>query len=182
MKKCLWMLSFGVLASIFSVGADAQVLPRNRTPFKVTVQAPTQTPAPKVTAATTESKELGPVACAVIRGHLRDEYRKQGMGVIERVRKANEATDDVINGLKADAERVAAGKVSGAKFGAIGDGKIWDTIVGFFKSPMGQALLQALMDLLIHSLGKGDTVFPHWYVLNLDTRDRISEYSFPLVV
>lgn len=148
MKKFLGLSFFGVLASILVSGssADAQLLPRNRVVLLAT-PAPVKAQAPAPVAAEA-SKKLGPVACAVVRMHLRDEYKKKGMSLVERVRKANEATDDVINGLVADAEKVA-----GKKFGAIGDGTILNVIIEFFKSPQGQALIAALIELLIHSLG-----------------------------
>lgn len=109
---------------------------------------PSAPAAPPVEAAvTSDSKTLGPVACEAVRVHLRREYRKQGMGLIESVRAANKVSDEVINGLVPNAE-----KASGQKFGAIGDGKILQAILDFLKSPAGQQLIDALVKMLIDLL------------------------------
>lgn len=95
-------------------------------------------------------KQPGPVFCAAVRAHLRQEFRKQGMGFAEAVRKANQVTDDVIAGLLPDAEKVASAKM-GAKVevGAIGDGKILKAITDFLSSPAGQEIMAALIKLLL---------------------------------
>ena len=151
---CLGFASLAVWAVTVETGAaESQLFPRNRAKVGTVnpiPNAPKTAPLPMAQpAGAGESKKLGPVACVVIRQKLRDEYKKQGMGLVERIRKSNEATDDVINGLMADAEKVAAAKVAGAKFGAIGDGTIIQAIIDFFKSPQGQALIDALIQLLI---------------------------------
>lgn len=95
-------------------------------------------------------RQPGPVFCAAVRAHLRQEFRKQGMSFGESVRKANQVTDDVIAGLLPDAEKVASAKM-GAKVevGAIGDGKILKAITDFLSSPAGQEIMAALIKLLL---------------------------------
>ena len=144
MKRVLGLSVFGIMATLFAVGsADAQLFAR-----RVVVAVPVQASPVQGKAEAGAGKKLGPVACAVVRMHLREEYRKKGMGLVERIKKANEASDDVINGLVPDAEKVA-----GKKFGAIGDGTIIQAIIDFLNSPAGKALIDALIQLLIHALG-----------------------------
>lgn len=124
-------------------------------------------------AAAGESKKLGPVACAVVRIHLTKEYQKQGLGRVAALRKAREADDETINGLVAEAEKVAQTKMAGAKFGQIGDGSFIQAIVDFFKSPAGQALIQALIELITHLLAVSTPAPPDLY---LDQRDLIGQW------
>lgn len=92
------------------------------------------------------AKKPGAVFCIAVRAKLRQEFRAKGYGLLESIRMANAASDEVIAGLIADAEKMSGVKVVGT---AIGDGKIIDAIIGFFKSPQGQALLDALIKLLL---------------------------------
>lgn len=55
------------------------------------------------------------------------------------------ATDDVIETAVEDVE----GATGELKTGAIGDGKIIDAIIEFFKSEQGKALIDALIKLLL---------------------------------
>lgn len=183
MKKVLLGLTF-LFASI-GLSAAPQLFPRHRAvvvqsaflPVPGVAPTPMQPPAAPVEGAFGASKKLGPVACAAVRMHLRKEYRKQGLGIVESISKANEATDAVINGLVPDAEKVAGASVAGAKFGAIGDGTLIQAIIEFFKSPQGQALIKALIDMIIHMLAV-DVVQPHVdYTLHLDQRDTIYTFS-----
>lgn len=147
MKRLIGLLAFVSFAVLFTAGeSDAQLLPRKR--IVLTTSAPVVQPPAATPVEVGASKKLGPVACAAVRQHLRETYRKQGLGLAERVKKANQATDDVINGLMADAEKVA-----GQRFGAIGDGTILKVIIDFLNSPAGKALIEALIQLLIHSIG-----------------------------
>lgn len=161
-----------VLACMFAVGCgfligpvDAQLIPRLRPTLNrpaLFVPAPTTLPLPMQTApiaspVSTEfssKQKLGPVACAAVRLELAKTYRtRDGLSRVEALVKAREATDATINAMIPEAEKVAQTKVTGAKFGAIGDGTIINAIIEWFKSPQGQALIQALIDLLIHALG-----------------------------
>ena len=117
---------------------------------------------PVEAAVKSDSKTLGPVACEVVRVHLRREYRKQGMSPLDSIRAANRVSDEVINGLVPNAERL-----SGQKFGAIGDGKIFQAIMDFLKSPAGRALIDALVKLLIDMLADVMPTVPSHGIPNL---------------
>lgn len=138
MKKLILFALVLTGTTLYLAPAEGQIF-RRTAPVVVVTSAPQ--PAAQVVAA---PKAPGPVFCAAVRAHLRKEFRKQGFGVIESVRKANAATDDVIAGLLPDAE-----KVSGTKAGAFGDGAILQALIDFFNSPAGSALIQALIQLLI---------------------------------
>lgn len=114
----------------------------------VKVAAVADEPPAVVSAAQVEAtaKKPGAVFCIAVRAKLRQEFRAKGYGLLESIRMANAASDEVIAGLIADAEKMSGVKVVGT---AIGDGKIIDAIIGFFKSPQGQALLDALIKLLL---------------------------------
>lgn len=154
MKKTLMLLTFGLVATLFAGTSDAQLLPRNR--VSAFLPVPKVAPLPMQAtpiAAASDSKKLGPVACVAVRMHLRHAYLAKGKSFAQAVKLANQADDETINGLVADAEKVAQAKVAGAKFGAIGDGSIIAVIIEFFKSPQGQALIAALVEMLIHLIG-----------------------------
>lgn len=136
----LFMGYFGLVAA---VPAEPQGFKKRAVPTVVVKVEQAPAPAAQVEAT---AKKTGPVFNAVVRMRLRQEFRKQGLGVIESIRKANQATDEVISGLTDDAEKISGTKVVGT---AIGDGKIIDAIVDFFKSPQGQAFLDALLKLLL---------------------------------
>lgn len=149
MKKTLLFLTFGLLATLFVGSSDAQLIPRNRPQF---VPAPVTAPLPmQAPVEVGGSKKLGPVACAAVRLELAKELRKKDPTLTRfaALRKAQDvADDDTINALRTEAEKVA-----GQKFGAIGDGTILQAIIDFFKSPQGQALIAALIQMLIHLIG-----------------------------
>lgn len=153
MKKLILFALVLTGTTLFLAPAEGQIF-RRSAPV-VVVAAPQ--PAAQVVAA---PKAPGPVFCAAVRAHLRKEFRKQGMGLIESIRKANDVTDEVIAGLIPDAE-----KVSGQKVGAIGDGKIIDAIIEWFKSPQGQALIAALVQLILGLLAVVSPGSPEFYVL-----------------
>lgn len=148
-------------ASVFSLAvADAQSGRRETLPAPVALAtAPTETQPAKVE---TTAKKPGIAFCVAVRTKLRQEYRKQGKGLIESIRLANQATDAVIAGLIDDAEALAGVKIVGT---AIGDGKIIDAILDFFKSPQGQALLDALLKLLLGLLAQAEPGSAQFYAL-----------------
>jgi hypothetical protein len=186
MKKVLGLLAlaFGICA--LTAVADAQVLPRNR------VQAAPQfipVPGGQTTAApvTANDKKIGPVAGVIIRLEVATHLMKKDPTLSRHaaLKKARDiADDDTLNALAPDAE-----KLTGQKFGAIGDGSIWQAIVDFIKSPAGQALIKALIDMIIHMIGVQGVDMLHYgggYVLadpgplNLDARDLIRTFAHPL--
>jgi hypothetical protein len=131
--------------------------------------ASAQTPKAEDTAA---PKKLGPVACAIVRIEMAKAIQKRdGIRFGPAMRKAAAVADDEsINALTAEAETVAQTKVAGATWGQLGDGslikQVFDAVVKFLQSPQGQALIQALVQLLMHALGADSGIDPiHQYLL-----------------
>jgi hypothetical protein len=87
----------------------------------------------------------GALFCVLVRAEARKAYRAQGFSFGESWRKAAELTDDVIAAAVPDAEKVAGVKV----VGQLGDGSLLAALIEFLKSPQGQALIQALLKLLM---------------------------------
>ena len=83
------------------------------------------------------------------------------MGLLEAFKTVNEKTvpNAVIDAAIPDAETASGTKVPATwsvtkgKGGALGDGTILNAIIAFFQSPQGQALINTLIQLLIHALG-----------------------------
>jgi hypothetical protein len=65
--------------------------------------------------------------------------REQGYGLLEARQLSKTVDDDLIH---------HAATVADVSLGAIGDGTILQAILDFFKSPVGQALIAALIKLL----------------------------------
>jgi hypothetical protein len=135
-------------------------------------------------AAAAEPKKIGPVAGVIIRLEVAKHLMKKDPSLSRHaaLKKAREiADDDTLNALAPDAEKVA-----GQKFGAIGDGSIWQAIVDFIKSPAGQALIKALIDMIIHMIGAHGPDMLHagdgfaLAPLYLDQRDLIYQWSHAL--
>ena len=84
---------------------------------------------------------------AAVRMQAAKHLRADGHGILESRRLANKLTDEVIDQSIPDAEAVA-----GAKFGAIGDGTILQKIIDFFNSPTGKGIIDALIQILLHSI------------------------------
>lgn len=101
------------------------------------------------------ASKVGPAFCALVRGKLRAEYAKQGMGLVERWRKAAEATDDVIRSAVAEAE-----KISGKVYGDLGDGTFLQKLIDFLNSPLGKELWEILKQLLLGLL-EPTASYPH---------------------
>lgn len=82
----------------------------------------------------------------VIRARIacRRELRNQGYGLHEINSVIGAVDGDEINATAA-----AIGPECAAAVGALGDGTILQAIIDFFKSPQGQALLEALVKMLI---------------------------------
>lgn len=87
---------------------------------------------------------MGPLVTILARAKCRSALREKGY----TFRQIN----DVIGAVDDDALSWAM-QESGVKASAIGDGKIIDAILDFFKSPEGQALLAALIKMLIALIG-----------------------------
>lgn len=153
--------SLAMIASAFTliaaVPSDGQVLRKKAVPVVIVKTETLPQPAAQVEAT---ARKTGVVFNAVIRSKLRQEFRKQGLGLVESIRKANQATDDVIAGLVDDAEKISGVQVVGT---AIGDGKFLDAIFEWFKSPQGQAFLDALLKLLLGLLLVHDSPEGHWH-------------------
>ena len=132
-------LMFGIVAA---VPAEPQLRKAKVTVTKVEVLQP---PAAAAQVEAT-AKKTGVVFNIALRAKIRQELRAKGYGIVESARLANQTTDEVINFVMADAEALSGTKVVGT---AIGDGKIFQAIIDFFKSPQGQALLDALLKLLL---------------------------------
>lgn len=117
---------------------------------KVAAEAPKEAPKAEEAPKVGEVKKPGAIFCIAVRMELRDHYRSQGMGRIAALRKSHEADDEAIALLLPDAEKIASAKMGAqVKVGALGDGKIIEAIIAFFKSPQGQAILDALVKLLL---------------------------------
>lgn len=72
------------------------------------------------------------------------ELRQRGYGLFEARRLAQSVDEDSIQlALSMVPHEVAA------KVGAFGDGSILDAIISFFKSEQGQALIAALVKLIL---------------------------------
>jgi hypothetical protein len=99
------------------------------------------------------AKKPGAAFCIAVRMELAKSFRKQGHGFLKARQLANQASDEVIATLIADAETLSGVKVVGT---AIGDGKIIDAIIDFFKSPQGQALIEALIKLILSLLATAE--------------------------
>lgn len=80
--------------------------------------------------------------------HARRELSKQGYSF----RQINDAMSQV-DGQAVDAAAFSAGPDAEKAVGALGDGQIIQAILDFLKSPQGQALLDALVKMLIALLG-----------------------------
>lgn len=85
----------------------------------------------------------GPVFYAVTRLATRRELRKSGLRQAQVNDLMDACDDDVI-----DAAEVAA-SVAPADLAKIGDGTILQAIIDFLKSDAGQALLKALVTMLL---------------------------------
>ena len=81
----------------------------------------------------------------------RERVRQIEVRAFEKLQRAIREllTDLPFAGLIGDAETISGVKVVGT---AIGDGKIIDAIIDFFKSPQGQALIEALIKLILSLL------------------------------
>lgn len=80
--------------------------------------------------------------------HARRELSNQGYSF----RQINEAMSHV-DGQAVSAAAFSAGPEVEGAVGKLGDGTIIQAIVDFLKSPQGQALIQALVQMLIHLIG-----------------------------
>lgn len=163
-KTFLAGLFFGLVALIAGPSSDGQLLQRRSGFGPVPTTAPTPMQAP--VAAASDGKTLGPVACAIVRIELaKSIQKKRGIGRLAALREARDIDDETINSFVPAAEKAAK-----AKFGAIGDGTIINAIIDFFKSPQGQALIQALIELLLHALGADSGIDPiHVYLVTWTT-------------
>lgn len=138
------MATIALGVSLWAVhDANGQILRKKAVPVVVVQTEVLPQPAAQVEPT---AKKTGAVFNAVVRMKVRQEYRKQGLGLIESIRKANAvASDEAINGLIADAEAISGVKIVGT---AIGDGTFMDKLIDFFNSPAGKMLLDALLKLL----------------------------------
>lgn len=151
-KESLLMLCLFSFCAVIGINPTPAQTPPSKPSTKF---ADLPKPMPAAEAVPTDTKAPGPVFCAAVRSHLRKEFRKQGMGFLESIKKANQVSDEMIAGLMPDAEKVASASLGqDVKVGAIGDGKILDAIIAFFNSPQGQALMEALIKLLIGFLAE----------------------------
>jgi hypothetical protein len=106
-------------------------------------------------------RQFRPVVTLVVRSGLRDEFRKQGHGILSAFAKAREASGELIAESIAETESAGVGQIP-AEFlqtvgnaegvGAIGDGQLWDMLVEWFKSPEGKAFFAALIKILLAAL------------------------------
>lgn len=92
----------------------------------------------------------GPLFNTRLRLAARAELRSRGYSFGEINDIVWAADDDVIDAAIEQAELDAPGVK--AALGALGDGTIIQAIIDFLKSPAGQALLQALIALLLGML------------------------------
>lgn len=84
----------------------------------------------------------GPIFYAMARLACRRELRRQGYSFPQISEMMDAADDDVIDA----AEAAAGGSMPVA---AIGDGKVLDAVLDFLRSEQGQALIAALVKLLL---------------------------------
>lgn len=92
---------------------------------------------------------MGPLRKALFysrtRIQVRAELQRRGYSFRDASDLASDLDDDTIDAAVVEADAVA-------QVSAIGDGRIIDAIIGFFKSPAGQMLLDLLLKLLIGGL------------------------------
>ena len=92
-----------------------------------------------------------PAFYALARLQARAALRRQGHGFF-RISEIMEAAEDDLIDVAAEEAGVTA-EQAGAVTVALGDGKIIDAILGFFRSEQGQALIAALIKLLLGFIG-----------------------------
>lgn len=172
MRKISLMVAFvaGAFAALSMPVSDAQLFRRNVRPATFVVPQPMPErvvveqakPQAVTPAADATARKTGIVFKIAVRQQLRKEFRSQGYGILKSMQMANQASDEMIDGLIADAEALSGVKVVGT---AIGDGKIIDAILDFFKSPQGQALIEALIKLILSLLANAVPGSAEFYVL-----------------
>lgn len=154
MKKLVMIVAF--LIGVFAVvrPAESQIL-RKPVPQVVVVKSATSD-------STAEAKKPGAAFCVAVRIELAKAFRKQGHGFLKARLMANQATDEVIASVVADAETLSGAKVVGT---AIGDGKIIDAILDWLKTPQGQAFIDAILKLLLGLLAVADPGSPEYFAI-----------------
>lgn len=164
MKRFLAPLAFVFAAAVSLTSAhhaDGQVFKKKTVTVTSSKTETLPQPAPAAAAQVEASaKKTGPIFNVAVRMKLREELRKKGKGPLEIARLMKHIDDEVINSVMADAETLSGVKVVGT---AIGDGKIIGAIIDFFKSPQGQALLDALIKLLLGLLLVHDNPAGTWH-------------------
>jgi len=92
---------------------------------------------------------MGPLQLFVVRNQVRQKLREHGV--------SRSAINSVIDSVDEDSVAVAAESasvsMSAMPVGKLGDGTILNAIMDFLKSPQGQALIDALMKMLLGLLG-----------------------------
>jgi hypothetical protein len=83
---------------------------------------------------------MGPLFTVIARQRCRAALRAKGYSLRQIQEVIHAVDDDSISWAVAE---------NALSVTAIGDGKIIDAIIDFFKSPQGQALLDALLKLLL---------------------------------
>lgn len=87
-----------------------------------------------------------------VRANLRQAYREANPNatILDSIKAVKALDDDTVHGAAYD---VAVSLGMKPVIGAIGDGSIIAAIVAFFQSPQGQALMAALIKLLLGLIG-----------------------------
>lgn len=122
--------------------------------------APQPTPAAQVTPSFTATPDPLEGHYALIKLAVAKELVKQGTPRLAALKKAFAFTNEEIAALVPSAEKMASQETGQqVKLGKIGDGSIIKAIEAFFASPQGQALMAALIKLLLGLIGaKADPV------------------------
>jgi hypothetical protein len=89
----------------------------------------------------------GPLFNVMTRVAVRRRLREQGKSLIESIRMADEATDDLIGSVQRQVAPDLPEDVEVAR--GLGDGKIIDAILEFLRSEQGKALIDALVRILL---------------------------------
>lgn len=92
---------------------------------------------------------MGPLHLFAVRSEARRLLRDKGYTRSQ----INSVIDNVDEDSVAMAAQISKTDLSAMPVGQLGDGTIIQAIIAFFQSPTGQALIAALVQMLIHLLG-----------------------------
>jgi len=92
---------------------------------------------------------MGPIQMMVVRSEVRRELLAKGKSRSE----INQYIDNIDEDAISSAIEVTKTDMSTMPVGKLGDGTIIQAILAFLKSPQGQQLIAALVQMLLHLMG-----------------------------